>query len=229
MNSNSDSKFWLKESKKSLGDTLNRISSFKLPAQKPARQKAPQQISQQPSQQGPSDSYIRMEQLDRATHLYSYSAFLHELEKHSPAGSEKNVAAVDLFIRSLRPDVKVTCSFNQLLKRGSIELVRCEESVRATECMCPDMEAMQGRSLILNKRIRFDINYQKQCIVLTNVTGLQIGIDVVGNFIQAEVNKMTFRTFDGKEYLQVFYVENPLARVKAELSKQVSFIRAAFL
>lgn len=221
MNNNSDSKFWLKESKRSLGDTLNRISSLKLPAPKPGIKKRSREAT------GPSDSYIRMEQIDKATNLYSYSAFLHELEKHAPVGTEKNVEAVDLFIRSLRPDVKVTCSFNQLLRLGSIELLRGEESVRTTECMCPDLEVMHGRALVSNKRIRFDISYQKQCLVLTNVTGLQLGIDVVGNYIQSEISKITFRTFEGREFLQVMYVENPLARVRAEFSKEVTFIKAS--
>lgn len=215
-------KFWLKTQKTQLSDTLNKISSYKMPAVRPPEPAITEKKS-------PSNSYIRMEQIDKATNLYSYSAFLHEVEKHSPPGTARNVAAMDLFIRSLRPDIKVTCQFNHLLKSGSVELVRREESVKMHDCMCPEMESIQGRSLILGKRIYFEVSFQKQCLVLTNVSGLQMGLDLMGNYLQSSVNKLTFRAFEGSEYLQVVYADNPLSRLRSELKRELSFINAAQL
>lgn len=215
-------KFWLRTQKTQLSDTLNKISSYRMPAvSRPEKEKT--------EKQSPSNSYIRMEQIDKATNLYSYSAFLHEVEKYAPPGTARNVAAMDLFIRSLRPDIKVTCQFNHLLKSGSIELVRREESVKMHDCMCPEMESIQGRSIILGKRIHFEVSFQKQCLVLTNVSGLQMGLDVMGNYLQSSVTKLTFRAFEGAEYLQVVYADNPLSRLRSELKSELSFISAAQL
>lgn len=209
--------FWLNENKTLLSNTLNRIASYKVPLGKPVEEE----------KRSPSNSYIRMEQIEKATHQYSYSAFLNELEKHAPLGTAKNVSAADLFIRSLRPDVNVNCSFNSLLKVGAVELVRHEQSVKVLESMCPELEAIQGKSIILSKRIRFELSYHKNCLLFTNVDGLTMGMDVFGNYLQSPIQRVNFRSFESDEYLQVFYAENPLHKLKPDMCKQLSFIRAS--
>lgn len=219
---NMEQEFWLKDRKKSLGDSFSRMTSIGLPKQEKPVKKTK---STAPKKADLSSSYIRLEQIDQAARNMSYSEFLEQVSIHGATLAGKAVDALDLFIRCLKPNVQVSCEFNSILRSGYVELVRSENTIRATDTICNDSKSISGKAILINKKVSFEVCYEENFLVMKNVTGLQIGMDVINQVFNAEVQSVSFRGFDSKEYLQVIRAKNPIYRIKQDMPKQLTFVK----
>lgn len=220
MSSGNQANFWLKDNKKSLGDSFNRITNFRLP-----EQKKPDKDDVKSNKNELTNSYIRLEQIDEAYTNYPYSMFLEEVVTFGNQSSEPAVSAMDLFIRCLKPNLNVSCHFNRILRAGTVELERSEDTVRAFECGCHELNSLSGKALIISKNISFEVSFNGQFLQMKNIEGLSLGMDIEEQLVQANVHTVSFRVFNQKNCVQVVSTDNPLYTPGSKMKKELSFLR----
>lgn len=223
---NGEPDFWVKDKKKSLGDSFNRITSYGVPKQeKPVGANTPQREAPSASNSSNlSNSYIRLEQIDHATNHLSYSEFLGQLTKHGSPLASQAVDAMDLFIRCLKPNVQVSCEFNSILRSGYIELARSESTVSASNSYCNDTDSINGRAILIDKKVSFEVGYEQNFLVIKNITGLKIAMDVLSQVFKAEIKTVCFRKFEQSDYIQIIKAENPIHKIKPDMPNQLTFV-----
>ena len=222
MSKGNTSNYWTGDDKKSLGDSFNKITSFRLPAQT-----EPSKAVNINKKETLTNSYIRLEQIDQAYTSYPYSKFLEVLT--GIYRFQSTVDVMDLFIRCLKPDVKVDCSFNKILREGRVILERSEDSIRVFDSICHNYRAIEGKALVVSKSVQFDVSASGNCLQMKNVEGLFIGMNVNDNYFQAKVKSAHFRVFEDCEAIQVIVSDNPIYSEGSKIDPELSFLRVTQL